>query len=47
MDVIAASAGLLVLSPVVAGRALAVQLKLGSPVLFWQVRPGLHGPFKR
>ena len=37
---------LIVLSPLVAGIALLVRTKLGSPVLFRQVRPGLHGrPF--
>src|SRR5207249_7187841 len=38
--------GLLLLSPVLAVAALSVRLKLGSPVLFRQQRPGLHGrPF--
>jgi len=37
---------LFLLSPVSALVALLVCLKLGSPVLFRQVRPGLHGqPF--
>ena len=37
---------LVVLSPVLAGAALLVRLKLGSPVLFRQQRPGLNGrPF--
>lgn len=34
---------LVVLSPVLAIVALLVRRKLGSPVLFRQVRPGLHG----
>jgi sugar transferase EpsL len=35
-----------VLCPVLGGVALLVRLKLGSPVLFCQRRPGLHGkPF--
>ncbi|NJJ40677.1 sugar transferase [Paenibacillus apii] len=37
---------LLLFSPVIAVTALLVRLKLGSPVLFKQQRPGLHGhPF--
>ena len=37
---------LLILAPVLAFIALLVRLKLGSPVLFRQQRPGLHGkPF--
>jgi len=46
-DLTASTAGLLVLSPVLAGLALAVRVKLGSPVFFRQVRPGLAGrPFE-
>lgn len=46
MDVAASALGLLVLSPVLAVVAVAVRIGLGSPVLFRQVRPGLHGePF--
>jgi len=41
MDVVVSTAGLLVLSPVLAGTALAVWAFLGRPVLFRQVRPGL------
>lgn len=38
--------GLVVLSPLLAFIALMVRAKLGSPVLFRQVRPGLSGrPF--
>ena len=38
---------LLLLSPLIAFVALLVQVSLGSPVLFRQVRPGLHGqPFE-
>lgn len=37
---------LIILSPLLAGMTLLVRAKLGSPVLFRQVRPGLHGkPF--
>lgn len=47
LDVVAASAGLLVLSPLGVVIAYKVKRNLGSPVLFWQERPGLHGqPFK-
>jgi len=47
LDRIAAAAGLVVLSPVLAGVALGVRWKLGSPVLFRQTRPGLGGrPFE-
>lgn len=46
LDMLVAGAGLVVLSPVLALVALAVRLRLGSPVLFRQQRPGLHGePF--
>lgn len=40
LDRALAAAGLIVLSPVVAGVALVVRLRLGRPVLFRQVRPG-------
>ena len=42
-DLLIASIALLVFSPVMAIVALLVRLKLGSPVLFHQPRPGLHG----
>ena len=46
LDVIGAAVGLVVLSPVLAAAAVAVRATLGSPILFRQVRPGLHGePF--
>jgi len=45
-DFAAACLLLLVLSPVIAVTALLVRVKLGSPVLFKQQRPGLHAkPF--
>ena len=45
-DITAASAALVVLSPVYAITAYKVKQNLGSPVLFRQTRPGLHGvPF--
>ena len=46
-DIIAASAALVVLSPVYAITAYKVSKNLGSPVLFRQIRPGLDGkPFE-
>ena len=35
--------GLMVISPLLLGLALLVRIKLGSPVLFYQQRPGLLG----
>lgn len=46
MDVAGAAAGLVVLSPVLGGAALAVAWSMGRPVLFSHVRPGHKGrPF--
>lgn len=46
-DIVLAATGLLVLSPVIFLSALLVRRKLGSPVFYTQVRPGLNGkPFK-
>jgi lipopolysaccharide/colanic/teichoic acid biosynthesis glycosyltransferase len=46
-DIILSAIGLVVLAPVLAATALAVAAALGRPVLFRQVRPGLHGePFR-
>lgn len=45
-DILVASSLLMVFSPLIVVVALMVRLKLGSPVLFRQQRPGLHGkPF--
>src|SRR5688572_8395530 len=45
-DMVATGLGLVALSPVIAVVALLVRLRLGSPVFFRQVRPGLDGrPF--
>jgi lipopolysaccharide/colanic/teichoic acid biosynthesis glycosyltransferase len=41
LDLLLASTGLLLLSPLLALTALLVRLRLGSPVLFRQERPGL------
>jgi lipopolysaccharide/colanic/teichoic acid biosynthesis glycosyltransferase len=43
IDVVFASAALVMLAPVLVGIALAVRLTEGCPVLFRQQRPGLHG----
>ena len=43
MDIAGALCGLLVLGPVILLLALLVRVKLGSPVLFRQVRPGMDG----
>jgi lipopolysaccharide/colanic/teichoic acid biosynthesis glycosyltransferase len=46
-DVAAAALGLLLAAPLLGAIALAVRLRQGSPVLFRQRRPGLHGrPFE-
>jgi lipopolysaccharide/colanic/teichoic acid biosynthesis glycosyltransferase len=46
-DIVVAGTALLLLSPLFAAIAIAVRLKLGTPVLFRQQRPGLHGePFQ-
>ena len=46
-DITAASAALVVLAPVYIVTAYKVKENLGSPVLFRQIRPGLHGvPFE-
>lgn len=46
IDLVAASVIFVVLSPVIFLTAMLVRMKLGRPVLFNQVRPGLHGrPF--
>lgn len=47
VDIFAAGIGLIVLSPLLAWLAWRVRKHLGSPVLFRQTRPGLHGkPFE-
>jgi lipopolysaccharide/colanic/teichoic acid biosynthesis glycosyltransferase len=43
VDVVVAATGLVVLSPVLAVAALAVRVRLGSPVLFRQARSGKDG----
>ena len=47
LDIVIASSALVLLSPVYALVAYKVKKNLGSPVLFRQTRPGLHGqPFE-
>lgn len=46
LDVSLAAAGLLLTAPIIAVTALLIRAKLGTPILFSQLRPGLHGrPF--
>lgn len=46
LDVVLATIALVVVSPVALVVAAAIRLTMGSPILFRQVRPGLHGkPF--
>lgn len=46
-DITVSAIGILLFSPLIAIVAWQVRRKLGSPVLFRQVRPGLHGkPFE-
>jgi sugar transferase EpsL len=42
-DILASLLGLTILLPLLVAVAIAVRLRLGSPILFVQVRPGLHG----
>lgn len=47
LDLIATFSGLIVVLPMMIALALLVRIKHGSPILFRQTRPGLHGkPFK-
>lgn len=46
LDLLVSSTLLIALSPIIALTALLVRIKLGSPIIFKQQRPGLHGiPF--
>lgn len=46
-DIVGSTLGLLLLSPIILMVAVQVRRKLGSPVLFQQFRPGMHGkPFE-
>lgn len=47
LDIVGSALGLILLLPVILGLAVLIRLKLGSPVLFRQVRPGMGGkPFE-
>lgn len=47
LDIVFSTTLLCLVAPLLAVTALAVRLGLGSPVLFTQTRPGLHGrPFR-
>ena len=47
VDILASGLALIILSPVIIVVAILVNSKLGSPIFFQQVRPGLGGkPFK-
>lgn len=47
MDIVGAAIGLALLAPVMAVIAVLIWWKLGRPILFVQLRPGLHGrPFR-
>ena len=43
VDMVAATAGLVVTAPLQVGAAAAIRVTMGKPVLFRQKRPGLHG----
>lgn len=43
IDILGAMVGLLLLAPVIVLLSLLVRIKLGSPVLFRQTRPGMSG----
>ena len=42
-DILSSAAGLIIISPLLVILAVLVRLKLGSPILFRQQRPGLSG----
>lgn len=47
LDIVGAVVAIMITAPVMAVVAVVVRVKLGRPVLFRQVRPGLHGePFE-
>jgi lipopolysaccharide/colanic/teichoic acid biosynthesis glycosyltransferase len=43
IDILVALLGIVFLAPLLILLVLIIRLKLGSPILFTQVRPGLHG----
>ena len=42
LDIFLSGAGIIILSPLMAAVAVIVKIKIGSPILFTQERPGLH-----
>jgi len=46
-DLIVASLGLVTLSPILVGLAVLVRIKLGSPIFFHQLRPGMDAVYFR
>lgn len=46
-DIVVSASALLVLSPVLIVTAVLVRVRLGSPVFFAQLRPGMHGKLFR
>jgi sugar transferase EpsL len=47
LDIAGSTCGLIVLSPIIMTACILVRIKLGSPILFRQERPGLNGtPFR-
>ena len=47
IDIVGATAGLIFFSPILAIAALLILLRMGAPILFRQIRPGLQGrPFQ-
>lgn len=45
-DITCSIIGLIILSPIIIITAILIRIKLGSPIIFKQQRPGLHGkPF--
>lgn len=47
VDIVGAVVGLMMLSPVLAVVAIMIRCKMGAPILFCQIRPGLHSrPFE-
>ena len=47
MDILASASCLVLFTPLIVGTSILVRLQLGSPIFFWQSRPGLNGrPFR-
>ena len=42
-DLVVAISGLIFLAPILAAVGLAIRIRMGPPVIFRQLRPGLHG----